>query len=110
MNGQTPMVASHEEDQMSLSTIVSAQPQRRERPQSSAAIQWPISFVRSFVAWLGRVATAHRELELLARLSEYELKDIGLTRSDIGDVTALPIDASPTDFLAARVEERRCAR
>ena len=29
-----------------------------------------------------------------------------LTRTDLGDATALPADASPTEFLAARVEER----
>ena len=51
-----------------------------------------------------------RELETLAGMTDHELKDIGLTRSDIGDVTALPADASPTDFLAARVEERHRAK
>jgi uncharacterized protein YjiS (DUF1127 family) len=56
--------------------------------------------------WPARVLEARRELEMLAAMSEYELKDIGLTRSDIGDVTALPADASPTHFLAERIEER----
>lgn len=60
-----------------------------------AAILWPL-----------RVLRARRELEMLARMSEYELKDIGLTRTDLGDATALPADVSPTEFLAARVEER----
>ena len=56
--------------------------------------------------WPARALKAQRELEMLARLSEHELKDIGLTRSDLGDITALPADVSPTDFLAARIEER----
>jgi uncharacterized protein YjiS (DUF1127 family) len=60
-----------------------------------AAIFWPL-----------RVIEARRELEMLAQMSEHELKDIGLTRSDLGDATALPADASPTEFLSARVEER----
>ena len=58
------------------------------------------------ILWPLRVIEARRELEALAQMSEYELKDIGLTRSDLGDATALPADASPTEFLAARIEER----
>lgn len=62
------------------------------------------------ILWPLRVLEARRELETLAGMSDHELKDIGLTRSDIGDVTALPADARPTDFLAARVEERHRAK
>jgi uncharacterized protein YjiS (DUF1127 family) len=62
------------------------------------------------VLWPVRVLAARRELEMLAHMSEYELKDIGLTASDLADVSALPADASPTDFLAARVQERHRAR
>ena len=62
--------------------------------------------VRSAIFWPLRVLQARRELEMLARMTEYELKDIGLTRTDLGDATALPADASPSEFLAARVEER----
>jgi uncharacterized protein YjiS (DUF1127 family) len=69
-----------------------------------------LSGLKSIIAWPVRVLAARRELELLAGMSEYELKDIGLTRSDLGDATALPADASPTDFLAARVEERHRAK
>jgi hypothetical protein len=47
---------------------------------------------------------------MLAAMSEYELKDIGLTSADVADVTALAADASPTNFLAARIEERHGAR
>jgi uncharacterized protein YjiS (DUF1127 family) len=61
----------------------------------NAAMTWPL-----------RVLRARRELEILARMSENELKDIGLTRTDLGDATALPADASPTEFLALRIEER----
>jgi uncharacterized protein YjiS (DUF1127 family) len=60
--------------------------------------------------WPARVLKARRELEMLAAMSEYELKDIGLTSADVADVTALPADASPTDFLAERVGERQRAR
>jgi len=38
----------------------------------------------------------------LARMSEYELRDIGLTRSDVNDATALPLDADPSGLLVKR--------
>ena len=62
----------------------------------------PAHGLRGALAWLKRVVAARRELEALARMSEHDLKDIGLTRSDVGDVTALPADVSPTHFLAQR--------
>jgi uncharacterized protein YjiS (DUF1127 family) len=74
-------------------------------------------FVSRFIAgmanillWPAREVAARRELEMLAGMSEYELKDIGLTAADVADVTALPADVSPTNFLAGRVEERQRAR
>jgi uncharacterized protein YjiS (DUF1127 family) len=69
-----------------------------------------ISGIGHVLLWPARVMAARRELEMLASMSEYELKDIGLSRSDVADVTALPADASPTDFLSARVEERHRAK
>jgi Domain of unknown function (DUF1127) len=35
-------------------------------------------------------------------MSDYELRDIGLTRSDINDTTALPLGADPTGLLVRR--------
>ena len=64
------------------------------------------SKVKTVITWPLRVLRARRELEMLARMSETELKDIGLTRTDVGDATALPADASPTEFLAIRIGER----
>jgi uncharacterized protein YjiS (DUF1127 family) len=65
--------------------------------------------LRRSLLWFLRVLDARRDFDVLSGMSERELKDIGLTRADLGDVTALPFDASATDFLAARVEERRLA-
>ncbi|MFI4997990.1 MAG: DUF1127 domain-containing protein [Hyphomicrobiales bacterium] len=69
-----------------------------------------LSWLKTILSWPLRVMAAQRELEVLAGMSEHELKDIGLTRSDLGDATALPADASPTGFLASRIEERYRAR
>ena len=54
------------------------------------------------LAWPARVSAARRTMSELARMSEYELRDIGLTRSDINDATALPLDADPSGLLVKR--------
>ena len=54
------------------------------------------------VAWPARVSAARRTMSELARMSEYELRDIGLTRSDINDASALPLDADPSGLLVRR--------
>ena len=54
------------------------------------------------VALPARVSAARRTMSELARMSEYELRDIGLTRSDLNDATALPLDADPSGLLVRR--------
>jgi uncharacterized protein YjiS (DUF1127 family) len=54
------------------------------------------------LTWPARVVEARRTLSDLARMSEYELRDIGLTRSDLNDTTALPLDADPSALLVRR--------
>jgi uncharacterized protein YjiS (DUF1127 family) len=50
--------------------------------------------------WPSRVLAARRTLSELAGLSEYELRDIGLSRQDLVDFTARPLDEDPTPYLA----------
>ena len=54
------------------------------------------------LSWPARVSAARRTMSELARMSEYELRDIGLTRSDLNDATALPLDADPSGLLVRR--------
>ena len=54
------------------------------------------------LTWPARVGAARRTMSDLARMSEYELRDIGLTRSDVNDATALPLDADPSGLLVKR--------
>ena len=54
------------------------------------------------LSWPARVGAARRTMSELARMSEYELRDIGLTRSDLNDATALPLDADPSGLLVKR--------
>jgi uncharacterized protein YjiS (DUF1127 family) len=49
--------------------------------------------------WPARVMAARRTLAQLAGLSEYELRDIGLSRQDLVDFTARPLDEDPTPHL-----------
>ena len=55
-------------------------------------------------------SAARRAMTQLAQMSDYELRDIGLTRQDVVDVTALPLDEDPTALLARRRARRRAAQ
>jgi uncharacterized protein YjiS (DUF1127 family) len=58
--------------------------------------------------WPFRVVEARRTLAQLASLSEYELRDVGLTRQDLVDLTARPLDEDPTPHLnRARISRAR---
>ena len=52
------------------------------------------------LGWPGRVAEARRTLAQLAQMSDRELSDIGLLRSDLADASALPRDEDPGERLA----------
>ena len=54
------------------------------------------------LTWPALVSAARRTMFELARMSDYELRDIGLTRSDVNDATALPLDADPSGLLVRR--------
>jgi uncharacterized protein YjiS (DUF1127 family) len=58
--------------------------------------------VRRALAWPARVGAARRTMRALAGMSEYELRDIGLTRQDLSDASALPLDADPSAMLVRR--------
>ncbi len=54
------------------------------------------------LTWPARVSAARRTMFELARMSDLELRDIGLTRSDINDATALPLGDDPSSLLVRR--------
>jgi uncharacterized protein YjiS (DUF1127 family) len=56
--------------------------------------------VRRALGWPAHVLEARRTLAQLARMSERELIDIGLTRQDLCDCTALSLDDDPSEKLA----------
>ena len=67
------------------------------------------SALRRALSWPARVGAARRTMNQLARMSEYELRDIGLTRQDVADATALPLDADPSTLLVRRRAAREHA-
>ncbi len=64
------------------------------------------AWVRQALAWPARVAQARRTLTRLGQMTERELGDIGLLRSDLADATALPRGQDP----GRRLAEARAAR
>ena len=69
---------------------------RRTLRRILAILAWPVE------AWRIR-----QEYALLAGMSEHELRDIGLSRQDVVDVSAYTGGEDPTLMLAKRAEERR---
>ncbi len=59
--------------------------------------------------WPFRVAAHRRDFATLASFDDRALADIGLSRQDLRDATALPLGADPTSLFAERARERmRC--
>jgi len=75
-------------------------------PESEPLIGRVAAAVRRALAWPARVVAARKAMGQLAGLSDHELQDIGLTRQDIADLTALPLDADPTMPLVRRRSAR----
>jgi uncharacterized protein YjiS (DUF1127 family) len=64
------------------------------------------NLVVDILIWPLRVAENRRVLGALGELDDRGLADIGLTRQDLRDVTALPVGADASIALAERARER----
>jgi uncharacterized protein YjiS (DUF1127 family) len=62
----------------------------------------PMKALWRVLTWPARVGAARRTMSQLAQMSDFELRDIGLTRSDINDTTALPLGDDPSSLLVRR--------
>lgn len=61
----------------------------------------------SIMSWPGR-AIRHRQLmNQMAHMSDFELKDIGLSRQDVFDAGAVGFADDPSAVLAERAADRR---
>jgi|tagenome__1003787_1003787.scaffolds.fasta_scaffold18578998_2 uncharacterized protein YjiS (DUF1127 family) len=57
-----------------------------------------------------RYYRARQNLVALSALSDHELRDIGLTRTDVEAASAYPTDPDPTEILANIAQDRRRRR
>lgn len=55
---------------------------------------------------LSRALSNRRAMRRLGELSDHDLADIGLRRSDLAAARGLPLTSDPTCFLARRARER----
>ena len=69
-------------------------------------LQTLASFALSVALWPARAAAHRRVLATLAGFDDRGLADIGLSRQDLRDATALPLAADPSDLLSERARER----
>ncbi len=58
------------------------------------------------LSWPARVGAARRTMAQLARMSDAEMRDIGLVRQDVVDISALRLDADPSASPARRRASR----
>lgn len=56
--------------------------------------------IQRALTWPARVTAARRTLAQLGQMSDHELSDIGLLRSDLSNCTALAPDDDPGERLA----------
>ena len=94
LNVRFPVVFSH------------AAPQAGGGKTLRALAQRAAAFALRVVTWPSRVAAARAAMTQLANMSDYELRDIGLTRQDLRDATGLVPDEDPTQLLADRAASR----
>ena len=85
---------------VSIRSLGQAQASRNARQLSLAALLLVLG-------WPARVYRARRLMLQLGSLSARELKDIGLVRQDLRDVTGLGPGIDPSVTLRARAEARR---
>ena len=66
--------------------------------------------LRHALGWPVRVYRARQTMLQLGSLNDHELRDIGLSRQDLRDASALAFDADPSLALRRRSEGRRRGR
>lgn len=73
---------------------------------TSRAARLALAAADAVILWPFRAGEKRRLLGTLAALSDRELRDIGLTRGDLRDATALPAAAALSPFLDRRRHRR----
>jgi uncharacterized protein YjiS (DUF1127 family) len=76
-----------------------------ERGEGGGQFRTIMRLLARVVLWPVRVAKARRSFAALTQMTDHELKDIGLTRQDLWNAAAVPLDQDPTRYLARAAAE-----
>lgn len=84
---------------MNMATVHCSKSSSYARAPRPSFIEKATTLVARVALWPVHVIEARRTLAQLGALSDYELRDVGLTRQDLADLTARPLDEDPTPHL-----------
>ena len=84
---------------MNAITVPCSKSSSHSRPSRSSFVERAATLALRIALWPAHVIEARRTLAQLGALSDYELRDVGLTRQDLADLTARPLDEDPTPHL-----------
>ncbi len=73
----------------------------------SATARAAFNILERMLLWPARTLQTRQLLDDLGGMSDHELRDIGLTRQDLRDATALPASQDPGELFEARASGRR---
>ena len=90
-----------------LLALHTGRPTRSGAPNSSSTLARIRDLAATVLSWPGRIAQHRALMTRMAAMSDYELADIGLSRQDVSDATAVALDHDPSALLTVRAEERR---
>ena len=73
---------------------------------TASALDKAVTLLRHAAERTAQLVRGRRQLKVLAALSDYELRDIGLSRHDLDSASILPLTVDPTAVLFSLVQER----
>jgi uncharacterized protein YjiS (DUF1127 family) len=76
-------------------------------PSIARQVSFAAAALKHALAWPARAGAARRTMAQLARMSDVELRDIGLVRQDVVDVGALRRDAGRSASAERHLAPRR---
>lgn len=82
----------------------------RVRAVMVSAKAWLLGVLAAAAAGISRTAINRRVVRQLSRMSDRELRDIGLVRQDVLDSEILLLEGDASTFLVGRRNERRAGR
>jgi uncharacterized protein YjiS (DUF1127 family) len=86
-------------------TLPSVRSGSEDKSRKAVSSTW--NTVIRIAAYPVRFYQARRDIALLAAMDDAQLRDIGLSRIDVANAAALPLERSPTEALSELVAERR---